>query len=356
MSDAMAVPASGDDRTAARNFVERFLEKYFPTLPAWLRSIIYFMMFMLFAYSFLRLIGGDFAVRGQVFKGSSLVKNSFDVCIGEGRYGTNSVGDFYAVLPPSQYYGMLITGKAHVDVFQGSERVHQQDVRFSRFPPRFAEIIIQTAQAPLPPDRAARFDWSLVPSAFAQTRAAATERLYIERIALSDVDAREADATLSAGSTRYPLLLDGRTGSRIPLLRGKELDLGSRFYFAIPSTLTGRIVTVTISPKGLFAGAQTFKFAMPPLNQTATSTGGRSEASWCGTGRSFPPPPRRLAADGGRLTAGERPTECRTQNEHPAFPVLHSSFCIRHSYSRLRPPQTPNHSSSWATSPAAARM
>lgn len=110
---------------------------------------------------------GDFAVRGQVFKGSSLVQNNFDVCIGEGRYGTNSVGDFYAVLPPSQYYGMLITGKAHVDVFQGSERVHQQDVPVTRFPPRFAEIIIQTAQAPLPPDRAARFDWSLVPSAYA---------------------------------------------------------------------------------------------------------------------------------------------------------------------------------------------
>src|SRR5262249_4076003 len=141
-------PFPMNEKVARRNFVEQFLDKHFAKQPAWLRSVIYFLMFMLFAYSFLRLVGGDFAVRGQVFKGSSLVQNNFDVCIGDGRYGTNSIGQFYAVLPPSEYYAMLWSGKVHVDVFQGSDRIHQQDVVFVRLAKRLADINLDNPPAP----------------------------------------------------------------------------------------------------------------------------------------------------------------------------------------------------------------
>src|ERR1041385_6302767 len=220
MSDA---PAAADDRASSINFVKSFLEKYFPTLPKALQSIVYFVFLALFVYAFFRFVGGDFAVHGQVFKGSSLVQNNFDVCIGEGRYGTNNIGDFYAVLPPSEYYAMLFRGSVHVEVFQGSNRVHRQDVKFTRFPPRLEEIDLDHAQAEAAPVR--RWDWSLIPSAYAQPRMvpAQPDRLFIEHALIADRDAKEAEATLYVGSTKLPLLLDGRGGAKIPLRGGKDL-------------------------------------------------------------------------------------------------------------------------------------
>jgi hypothetical protein len=257
------------EKAARRNFVEQFLEKHFAKQPPWLRSLIYFMMFMLFAYSFLRLVGGDFAVRGQVFKGASLVQNNFDVCIGDGRYGTNSIGQFYAVLPPADYYAMLYSGKVHVDIFQGSQRIHQQDVAFVRLGKRLADInLADPAMASVP----SRWDWSLIPAAYAQTKVVVSpDRLFIERLFISDTDARDADVTLTSGSTKSALLLDGRAGSRIPVLGGREIDLGNRFYFPISSSLAGKKVTITVDTKtGYFSNrTDTFIVVVPAMNQAA---------------------------------------------------------------------------------------
>jgi hypothetical protein len=276
MSDA---PAAADDRASSINFVKSFLDKYFPTLPKALQSIVYFVFLALFVYSFFRFVGGDFAVHGQVFKGSSLVQNNFDVCIGEGRYGTNNIGDFYAVLPPSEYYAMLLRGSVHVEVFQGSNRVHQQNVTFTRFPPRLEEIDLEIAQARDAPAR--RWDWSVVSSAYAQARAAAPpqqDRLFVEHILINDADAQEAEATLYVGSTKLPLLLDGRGGARIPLRRAKEIDVGDRFYFAIPPALVGQNVTISVAAKtGLFSSRTvSFSFWVPPRDVALTVTTGSS--------------------------------------------------------------------------------
>ena len=275
MKRATAVSTSGDERAARRNFVEQFLDKYFATQPPWLRSVIYFMMFALFAYSFLRLIGGDFAIRGQVFKGASLVQNNFDVCIGDGRYGTNSIGQFYAVLPPSEYYAMLASGKVHVDIFQGSQRIHQQDVAFVRLAKRLADINLDSAPATA---SAWRWDWSLIPAAYAQTKVVPADRLFIERLSIGDSDARDADATLLSGSTRTALLLDGRAGSRIPVLGGREIDLGNRFYFPISPSLTGKKVIITVTAKtGYFSSrTDTFTVVVPAMNQASIAATGAS--------------------------------------------------------------------------------
>jgi hypothetical protein len=259
------------ENAARRNFVEQFLDKHFAKQPPWLRSLVYFMMFMLFAYSFLRLVGGDFAVRGQVFKGASLVQNNFDVCIGDGRYGTNSIGQFYAVLPPSEYYAMLASGKVHVEVFQGSQRIHQQDVAFVRLAKQLADINLDDVQAASRP----RWDFSLVPSAYAQTKSAPADRLFIERLTVGDENAREGEASMTAPSSAA-LLLDGRAASKIPLLGKREIDLGNRFYFPISAAMTGKKVTITISAKtGLFSSrTQNFTVVVPPLNGAAISTAG----------------------------------------------------------------------------------
>jgi hypothetical protein len=273
MSDA---PAAGNDRTRSAAFAANFLDKYFPTLPKALQSIVYFIILALFAYSFLHFVGGDFAVRGEVFQGTSLVQNNFDVCIGEGRYGTNSVGQFYAVLPPSDYYAMMWHGKVHVEVYQGSTRIHRQDVAFSRFPPRLDEIDLAAEQGRLEPQR--HWDWSLIPAAYAQVRPAQQDRLFIERMRIADSDASEADATLYVGTTKVALLLDGRTGTKIPLRGSKEIDLGNRFYFPIPPALIGQNVTISVSAKtGVFSSrTAAFSFVVPPRDASQPAATGSS--------------------------------------------------------------------------------
>src|SRR5258708_7211019 len=88
------------------SFIERKIGEWYTDQPPWLRAFVFFVFVMLFSYSFLRITAGDHAVHGQLFERENhLATNTYDIGV-EDRYGTNSQGTYYAVLPPLAYYTM----------------------------------------------------------------------------------------------------------------------------------------------------------------------------------------------------------------------------------------------------------
>ena len=88
-------------------FIEKFLDKYFLQLPEKARTLSYFIILALFIFITVNIVIGNYVLTGRVFtKLSTDSIPSFGIyCIKIGlrSYGTNSEGEFYAVVPISDY-------------------------------------------------------------------------------------------------------------------------------------------------------------------------------------------------------------------------------------------------------------
>lgn len=265
--------ASSDPQTNVVSFVEKMIADNFAKMPAAIRAFVYFIFVMLFSYAFLRIIGGDYAVHGRIFQGSSLVENNYDVLIAEGRFGTSSVGEYYAVLGPADYFSAIARRKVHVVVMQNRQIVSEGDRPLS-IRGNVDAYDISAKYSTAPPVSFL----SLGGEAFAQ-QAALHTRLYIERIAVTQAGADRGQATLTIGDTTYRLMLDGRPIRDLPLTGTAPLNLGDRYYFEVPPALANRRVKLTIEVPGLFSSDEIYSLTVPPMGRTAQGMNGRDASA-----------------------------------------------------------------------------
>lgn len=268
------------------SFIEEKIGEWYQDQPRAVRAFVFVVFALVFCFSVIRLTAGDHAIRGQLWEHENqLATNTYDIEVDD-RYGTNSQGTYYVVLPPMAYYMILLKGSAEVHVvrdmtmypyavLKDGKWVPATEVPFNRLARKFAQIkLIEAKPAEAQLTRAA-YSFSLIPEAFADTPPVPTDRLFVERLGVTNLQATEGKVTLTADESSYPLMIDGAPARNIPLLGGQEVVLGDRFYFAIPQSLIGRKARISLScDAGFFSTcSETFSVVVPQLGRSDSRTG-----------------------------------------------------------------------------------
>jgi hypothetical protein len=279
------------------NKILDFLFDKFRGLPAPARAIAYFVLLAFFIATAWRLVAGQYLVRGTIFNGERFAQGC-EVRVRSDYFSTNSKGMYYLVLSPAQYYRFLVSGELDLPVSPrlpngdlGRERNFK--VKLSWWDDEFTSIdlaLLQAAVTEAPPQP---WTFDLVPSAYAQEKAAARQivvqqqtvytkypssgdRLVVDRIVLgkstSNAKQLEFQLELDGGSLEKALLIQGAEAGKLPAR--PKLSLGERYYFDVPQNRRGAAAKIEMDVAGFFKGEEDFKLRIPTIYNRALTISG----------------------------------------------------------------------------------
>lgn len=265
------------------SWLEKFLSKYYMNQPKWLRTIVYLMLALLLVYSFYRIIGGEFSVRGSILLQETQERykpvKSFDVQVGDKNFGTNSLGLYYIILGPTEYGKLMIQGELSTTLINKDEETFfLRTLKFSRFNQEFDRLILSEKKAnPLRKNNelGKTFLDSIVSSANAAVWKQEGDRLFITEIKLSSKlpNVKEVTFDLHYKNSSFELLSSqtgGMPAGKIPVISGKTVDLEKSYFFNVPQnmdTSNSKIINISLS-RGNFltqlaSGGEDFEISVP---------------------------------------------------------------------------------------------
>ncbi len=230
------------------SFLENFISKHYMKQPKWVRTFVYLAFAILLVFSIYRLTSGDFSVRGRILEesgGSYHPAKNFDVRIRDKYFGTNSLGWYYLILNPSQYYKVMLGGKLTMDIIKDNTIYRNQTVALQRFDQEFEDIILSEEvelghlynryeNAAFPLD-------VLIPPAWAgeQKPELGGDRIFVTAVTMtSKVDVpREGEFVCEIGEQLVELLSvrsGGWQAGPVPLVQGERVELEQEYFFDIP--------------------------------------------------------------------------------------------------------------------------
>ena len=252
------------------SFLENFVSKHYTKQPKWVRTVVYLAFAILLVFSIYRLTSGDFSVRGRILEqssGSYHPAKNFDVRIRDKYFGTNSLGWYYLILNPSQYYKVMLGGKLTMDIIKDNTIYRNQTVALQRFDQEFEDIILSEEvemghlynrheNAAFPLD-------VLIPPAWAGERKPELggDRIFVTAVRMtSKVDVpREGRFICEVGGQPVEMLSvqsGGWLAGSIPLVQGERVGLEQEYFFNIPVRFTREPSAFIIihHSGGLFSG------------------------------------------------------------------------------------------------------
>ena len=227
-------------------FLEKFISKYYIKQPRVIRSFTYIIFVILLVYSIYRLVGGEFSVRGRILVSQSETvlrpAKNYDVQVGDKFFGTNSLGLYYLILNPMQYYKLVINGKIPLRINKDENIFPIQVVTFRRFSQELEDMIL-TAQfdslSPTSSQTGSSWLDLFVNSALAAPNDPAGNRLFITSIQLnSDIrGVKEVNPSILIDGQNFKLLatqMMGMPAGSIPVVAGKTVAFEDNYFFNIP--------------------------------------------------------------------------------------------------------------------------
>lgn len=233
-----------NDATKHLTWLEDFVARHYPKMPAAVRIPVFILFAVLLAYAIYRVVGGEFTVRGRILTqapGAFEPARNFDIQYGDRFFGTNSKGFYYLILGPWEYGVLLAKGSLKLEVTNGPRIFPEQEVRFDLFRRQFADIRIAPPEVigrvdPAPDRIPASRDF-LVPPLLAQSPSVA-DRLFVHRIRLNpdlqwaaegrlELRTKGGTASLMSARTR-------RAAGRLPLVPGEPVVFENEYYFEVP--------------------------------------------------------------------------------------------------------------------------
>ena len=259
--DGHESPAGSEPQTQGGRrplqFLEEFISKHYRRQNAFVRALTFITFVFLFAYGFLRLLGGDVVVGGTIFappedSGTPYAKN-FDVRVRSGRQlvGTNSQGQFNFILGRLQYLQLMGRGDLEINIAnKDGYAVGDELLTYSLLSGRFEDLYLT-----VPPQVSARPTVGspsnpLVVTLQAQSQSdeATGPRLFLRRIIPPAADIRNVDSSTvrlvarSADDRDSPLLTTRTPGvlaGWLPVPRSGPAVFGFDYYFALGGRATG---------------------------------------------------------------------------------------------------------------------
>jgi hypothetical protein len=294
MSDEEKHPRSSresGDISAHLTWIERFVEKYWKTMPAAVRIPLFVLFCLLLIYGIYRPIGGEFSVRGVLLQQSAdsrqppVFASDHEVVVRDRHYGVNSVGEYYCIFGSKDYARLLFTGKRKIEVINRETNVPQfPEVEFSRIDQEFEVFALPAATAqPLPVGQALPEtvplapSGSLIPVVWAHPAAAPRINFALVLTAVGfspKTGARTGRFFLRLqDNTTLPLLSDkaGGAATYFPVVPGQKVRLPSLYYFSVllpeqgDTEIAGEIVFEAEGGFAQFfkANQETFSFRLP---------------------------------------------------------------------------------------------
>jgi hypothetical protein len=290
------------------NKILDFLFAKLGSLPRSLRPLAYFVFLAFFCATAWRLVAGQYVVHGVMWR-DKVYARGCEVRIRTDYFSTNSKGIYYAVLSPMQYYRYVATGGTELpancpdesaDDGSGNGQKKQVDgipeqrytVTLSLWDDEFSEIHLKSpAAVPVPSPSKEAGGFSLIASAYADETPKLAQKAPVplrqappppeaflpsrgDRLVVNQITRgksarhiKKAEFEIELGDDDSPLLLQGAEAGRLPLQ--STVIFGERYYFDVPRSLRGTVVSIEMEAPGLFGDQERFKFQLPKQPNTA---------------------------------------------------------------------------------------
>ncbi len=242
------------DVSAHLTWIERFIEKYWKTMPAAVRIPLFVLFCLLLIYGIYRPIGGEFSVRGVLLQQSAegrdpVFASNHEVVVSGRVYGVNSVGEYYCIFGSKDYARLFFTGKRKIEVINRKTNVPSwPEAEFNRMDQEFEAVRLLAAPAielprqgqALPGTTPLAPSGSLIPVAWAQPMAAPRINFALVLTAVGfspKTGAKTGRFFLRLQDyTTLPLLSDkaGGAANYFPVVPGQKIRLPSLYYFSVP--------------------------------------------------------------------------------------------------------------------------
>jgi hypothetical protein len=248
-------------------FLERFVSKNYAKQPLWVRTFVYLVFAILLAFALYRLVGGYYCIQGQVYeKVGNVTKyaKNYDITVGKRKFGTNSLGQYYVILNPAEYYRLILSGNLPLRVHKGEILCSKDTLKYDRMEQVLEDITLAETQEEGGQDaigmensiemRASPLDF-LIPLAYAGNPERG-DRLFITGIQLGEgaanvrmmtqsiMKTKECNLMLDFGGQTLELLTTqtgGTASGPVPVMPGQSMYLGTDYYFDLSRSIGGKI-------------------------------------------------------------------------------------------------------------------
>ena len=256
--DAPSVPKPSRDLTY------EFIDKYYMKQPKGLRSVTFGVFVFLFAYAFVKLVGGSVVFSGTVFEpnaaGQLQVAKNYDVRAGVDQLvGTNSKGEYHLILGNVQAAALLAEGALNVQVTDkdGHLRGGRGGLRvgISRATMSLDDLYLD-AEAPQAPRHAGR--------ALVQL---AGNRLFIRQVTSKNGGSVTLRCVSGCGAAGQPLrasLSGGADAGPIRVVAGRTIAYDFDYYFDVPIDSDGVDIASEPAAKSWFGKDEHFVLGRAP--------------------------------------------------------------------------------------------
>jgi hypothetical protein len=270
--DVMAAPPPPRQ---SRDLTYEFIDKYYMKQPKPVRTATFIVFVFLFAYAFVKLIGGEVVFSGTMIEPSgpnqwSLAKN-YDISAGVDRLvGTNSKGEYHLIVGNAEAVALLARGTLKVRVTD-----KEGHVRTGRDGKTVSVDRLSMSLEPLPLDpepepqtvahTGSRPQFGLLPVVHAA--ALAGNRLFIRQLTSKNggsVTLRCVNGCSVAGQPLRASRAGGADAGPIPVVAGRTIAYDFDYYFEVPIDSDGVDIAVAPVSKSWFGREEHFVLGRSP--------------------------------------------------------------------------------------------
>ena len=257
----------------SRDLTYEFIDKYYMKQPQGLRSVTFGVFVFLFAYAFVKLVGGSVVFSGTVFEpnaaGQLQVAKNYDVRAGVDQLvGTNSKGEYHLILGNVQAAALLAEGALNVQVTDkdGHLRGGRGGLRvgISRATMSLDDLYLD-AEAPTITQAGTRLELELFPVLHAAELAG--NRLFIRQVTSKNGGSVTLRCVSGCGAAGQPLrasLSGGADAGPIRVVAGRTIAYDFDYYFDVPIDSDGVDIASEPAAKSWFGKDEHFVLGRAP--------------------------------------------------------------------------------------------